>query len=292
MSLSAELAADRDPAADRRREFKRLVREVNVEISDFCNRICPYCPYELKKRGDSRNIDLELVERLFADLAKVDFAGLVHLNLYNEPLHDFPFFLEVNRLRRKYLPNSQTLVNSNGDYINAKIMQEIIDNEIDSICVTIHYKKSWDVTAQSALVDRFIAKTGLPLTPKVCDDHIIAESTFGRTRVMVRALDFALHGNDRGASLYHGVLKTTRTRPCDVPEWQINVNSVGDVYPCCNIYPRVHKNGEYRVGSLREASIFDVYFSPEYQNFLAKAKAINAHAADIPAVCRTCTEPR
>ena len=280
------------PLDARRRAFKSAVEEVNIEISSYCNRTCVYCPNAYHGKIERKDLDASILERLLADLGSIGYDGLLNFNLYNEPLHDYDLFCRAFDASKRHVPDCWFRLNSNGDYVTKAIMQDLLDQGFHEIVFSIHYRDGWNAEAQLAAINHFIKRSGLPpITPTVTEGCISSVQTVGKTRVKINSIDYLQHGTDRGGEIGESNAKIVRSAPCELPKWQINVNFEGDVYPCCNIYPRKDLSGEYRLGSLRDSSIFDIYFSEPYQTFMRTVMNATGNA-DLPECCRGCNECR
>lgn len=102
--------------------FSQNIQEVNIELSNFCNRQCSHCPRERVRRIDAKNINDALLEKVLAELRLINFSGTIHTHLYNEPLYDPEYWLACYRLIKQHLPNCKVGIATNGDYFKRRFV--------------------------------------------------------------------------------------------------------------------------------------------------------------------------
>ncbi len=275
--------------------FKNNIQEVNIEISGYCNRKCPYCPNVLEAGYRRELMDRALFTGLLEDLRKIDFAGTIHLNLFNEPLHDLDYFFWAADQCATIVPEAKHNLHTNGDYIKDEgTLVKLLTSGLNSVCITIHYPDSWDHDRQLERLKTFMEKVGVGFLPLADNGNFIqAAAKAGSTTLSIRTINFQDCGQDRGGTLSGSVLSQFRTKSCGLPRWQINVNYLGEVYPCCNVVPRQEFGGEYCLGSLKDKRIFDIYSSKWAQDFIDCTAKISGDTPHLtPKACRTCSDSR
>ena len=114
---------------------------------------------------------------------------------------------------------------------------EVVSTGVDYIAVTIYYTK-WDREYQLKKFQEFMAKIGLSGCVNAEENSILFETNINKSYVLVRSVNFEVFGQDRGGLIKEGVARVKRVVPCDLPEWQININYLGEIYPCCHVFPR------------------------------------------------------
>ena len=83
-----------------KRLFKRYVDNVILELFDYCNRQCGYCPVSLVDRMSEINrMSPDHFGKILGDLAEIDYANHICLNLFNEPMADPTLFTAIEQLR-------------------------------------------------------------------------------------------------------------------------------------------------------------------------------------------------
>jgi hypothetical protein len=257
------------PIADEtmaREVFRRTVSEVQVEISSFCNRRCPYCPVSLVDRHSANHrIDDGTFERILADLAAIGYDRRVGLSLYNEPLGDPRLEERIVRARRD-LPRALIYFYSNGDYLTAEMLTRLAAAGLDEITVSIHPApgKPYADTAITRRAEQLARRLGSRYEAEihVPDAFQAGRIPFPGIRVHVTALDYRKHGQDRGGLLPDLTPARPRRAPCSRPFTNFVVDNAGLVLPCCQIFSDHPEHAPYIVGRLEDfPSIFQAYCS-------------------------------
>ena len=250
---------------DRKNYFSDLVEVINLETSSSCNRKCTYCPVSVVDRTSKFLIDNELFKRILSDLSTIKYSKNITLNLYNEPLMDAQFVSKV-KIIKDILPDCFLNFNSNGDYLNKKNFKEILYSGADEIRITLHSdKKNYNVDKQFLRYKKFFNQIGLDsslINEIVVDSNqnMRFEKIINNSNFLVMSNNWSAFGNDRGGIIDSLSLKSDRINPCMKPIREITIGYDGYVYPCCQIIPDAI-NDNYKIGSLNQDSIFDLYFS-------------------------------
>jgi MoaA/NifB/PqqE/SkfB family radical SAM enzyme len=271
--------------------FGQNIQEVNIELSNFCNRQCFHCPRERVRRRDAKNINDDLLEKILSELRSINFSGTIHTHLYNEPLYDPEYWIACYRLIKQGLPNCKVGIATNGDYLDADLFKTLIDLCVDILNVTIYYTV-WNEVEQLSKLTKYMEKIGLD--GEVISTHygIFLKKQINQTTFHLRSVNFEKAGQDRGGSLREGVNKVKRSTPCGLPRAQFNINFDGEVFPCCNILPRKEINAQYAMGSVRDKSLFEIYAGAEFTKFRTTVEAINGEDSEMPDCCRFCSDGR
>jgi hypothetical protein len=273
------------------RMFKNNIKEVNFELSNYCNRKCIHCPRYYVESGEIVTITDDILHKIFRNLRAINFSGRIHPHIYNEPLYDYGLLSKVISMWKKYLPEATFALATNGDFFTSEILSDLVNNCISNIYITIYYDK-WDTQKQLAKVNCFLEKFKLGTVLEADQDRIIFTCHRHKTEILVRSVNFQKIGNYRGGLVKEQVVRKARSTPCSLPMWQFNMNYLGDNFPCCNIFPRRTLNDEYLMGNVLNKTIFDIYGSNQYQTFLNSVSAIHGEKSDMPDCCRLCSERR
>jgi len=215
----------------------------------------------------------------------------VSLNLYNEPLADKSIYGYIEQLRRG-LPNAYMFFNSNGDYLNNDVLDELDKLGLNSITVTLHPSKNRHYEEDDRM--RHMIKTykrlgrSLDILDYKRNDFILSKFTHGDLEVKVRTKNWGKYGESRAGAITDLVEKKKRNWPCARPFREFTLFHDGYSYPCCNIFSGLDEEKKYSVGKLSEyTSIFDLYASSamvEYRKDLFGMGVKNPP-------CDVCTEP-
>lgn len=266
--------------------FQQNIREVNIEISNYCNRRCPYCPNSIFEYNDYKNIDFTVFKKVILELSEIGYENNIALNLFNEPLYETGHTFSLIETIKKYLPKSKILIFTNGDFINKEVIDNL-SNNVHAIAITIHYNKIFstdDSYKKIIKILRDIGENDVKVNKE--PNRVYSEFTRKKSIISIQSKNFKIFGQDRGGSVTQFTNSCKRTNPCNISEWQFNINFEGDVYPCCNIYPR-DINKSLLLGNVKQNTIFDIYGSEAYQNFIK-----NISNCKFPKQCMNCTEER
>ena len=225
-------------AEEKREIFKKFVAIINIETNAFCNRRCPYCPVSETPRDNLAMQDY-IFEGILEELCTLDFQSTISLNLYNEPLSDPQIVERVRRVREK-LPRSFIRFNSNGDFLDATLLESLESAGLNGLNITLHTTKrhSYDEAESKKKLDKFYARLGFtPPNYEVCEGESIQSSLrFGALSLAVSTQNYDVIGTDRGGAVQHLSAKN-RTAPCVKIFREISIDYLGRVFPCCNIFP-------------------------------------------------------
>jgi radical SAM protein with 4Fe4S-binding SPASM domain len=256
--------------------FSEAVQTIEISISRFCNRRCPYCPNSQVDRLSNRSVMADaLFYNIMRQLCRIDYAAGIHINRYNEPLADRGYALRRIREIKAFLPRCSITVFTNGDYLDASYVRDLGELGVTAMLATVHEAPTG--TSFADLLqdqDRRMAKLGLPFfyqmnsTNNVRTAHVNSGSAMAFTYM---AQDFhrrdengVLWMQDRGQAL--DVAKgMQRDTPCFMPFVQMQIEWDGELLPCCQIQPDAFDPGQYSLGRLTETSdIFQAWTTPAY----------------------------
>ena len=96
--------------------FKSYVKHFQIEPNSYCNRTCWFCPNSsIDRRSSNVSIDRNLLLKILAELAEINYDQSFIWCGYGEPLADETIFDNV-RLAKNMLPNAHHRLFSNGDF--------------------------------------------------------------------------------------------------------------------------------------------------------------------------------
>lgn len=196
------------PASDpdvQRKLFQSYVHNITLELFDYCNRQCPYCPVSLiDRRSKIQLMSDGHFSKIVADLREIDFAGSVCLNLFNEPLAHERTFTAISQLSDA-LPNARIWFNSNGDYLSRKVLERLQAAGLKRIVVTLHIaaEAEYEDRQQLTRISQLLARTGIGFTiersrPSI---DIRASARFRGLDITVKSVNYLEHGVNRGGAM-------------------------------------------------------------------------------------------
>jgi radical SAM protein with 4Fe4S-binding SPASM domain len=256
--------------------FKQAVQTVEISISSYCNRRCPYCPNAKVDRISQQNLMSDgLFLNVLRQLCQIEYAGGIHINRYNEPLADHDYALKRLREIKAFLPKCFINVFTNGDYLDAAYVRELGEAGVTCMLGTIHEAPN-GTSFPDLLIDqdRRLARLGLPFEYAMNETgnmRVASVDTGTPMQFNYVAQDFhrrdangVLWMEDRGQSLAveRGMVRST---PCFMPFVQMQIEWDGQLLPCCQIQPDAFAKGQYSLGTLTESSnIFLEWCNTQY----------------------------
>ena len=277
--------------SEQRELFAAYVRNITLELFDYCNRQCPYCPVSLVDRRSAVKLMPEPVfERIVEDLEAIDFAGSICLNLYNEPMAHERTFEAVERFRRA-VPKARVWFTTNGDYLNRKSLERLADAGLVRIVVSLHVEAggTYDDMEQISRLSQLSARTGRPFKldkfrPGV---DFRARGRFKGIEITVKSANYLEHGVNRGGALEEIPVKAERETPCDRPFHDLTIAWNGNVYPCCQFFEGLAAHEPFVVGNIADAdSLYALYCDKMMSSFRRDVFGYGPKRAP----CDTCTE--
>ena len=210
---------------------------VQIETSTFCNRNCHGCPVSLFPRKKAFMSD-EVFGKVIDDLARLNFAGIIHLHAFNEPLAD-KTIVEKVRLISKRLPKAQIKMNSNGDFLSFDMLSQLVSAGLKELYVT-----QYDGRISQRLL-RILDKAGS------------REKEVLKVRVK-SDLDFV--GNRAGLLAPEIGCCEPLLADCNRPSNQLVINYRGDIVICCNDYL-----AKISLGNVMGSSLLEIWNSKKFK---------------------------
>jgi radical SAM protein with 4Fe4S-binding SPASM domain len=277
--------------------FARAVQTIELSISSYCNRRCPYCPNAQVDRLSTNHFMADgLFLNVMRQLCRIDYAGYFHINRYNEPLADRDYALRRLREINSFIPRATVVVFTNGDYLDAAYVAALADAGVNAMLATVHEAPRG--TSFADLLrdqDRRLARLGLPYvydmnaSGNVRTAHVQTGSGMSLEYV---AQDFhrrdengVLWMQDRGQSLpvRRGMVRST---PCFMPFVQMQIEWDGELLPCCQIQPDAFAKGQYTLGRLDDAS--NIFLEWANRNYVQWRRDLFSYAIK-KAPCASCS---
>ncbi|MCX8508525.1 MAG: radical SAM protein, partial [Rhodobacteraceae bacterium] len=253
-----------DPATQRT-IFRKSINRVEVETHSYCNRRCDYCPNVTGDRLGPNLLMADAVwQAILRDLAEVGYAGVFVLNSYNEPLYDRALILARLAELRAVLPGARTMIYTNGDYLVPGYAEDLAAAGLDYLHVSIHLKRG-DVFSDAyvrARIEEISARAAIPVRYVTArpGELLVARFQTGALEMESRAINFDVHGNDRGGLLPQLSPQAVRTAPCTFVFQHLHVGYNGNVMPCCHLRSDRPEHAAHVIGNIAGAgSIFSIF---------------------------------
>ena len=252
------------------------LRLVEIELFDYCNRRCNWCPNKFIDRYHKKEIkflDENIFYNLINELAKNNYNGAITFSRYNEPLSCYKFLNYAIKEIKKILPNCKCITNTNGDYISNIGKDELLIDELTIM--------DYDNKGKSFAISQ-LNKFGATID-KIEEKYIYASR--GDMKILYYLnWEQNRHITDR-AGLLPEYTKIIRDRSCYEPKYFVGINYDGTVSPCCNIRNDCESTKPYIIGDLRKSSLSEILTSDKATAFTKQCELGNF---DGLTCCRTC----
>ena len=105
---------------------------IEIELFAFCNRKCSWCPNgQLIDRINNKSVlNKNLLQNFLQQLQDLNYSGVFSFSRYNEPFANFKLFQDSLLLIKEYFPYAKLVTNSNGDYLNKTIIDNMLIDEL------------------------------------------------------------------------------------------------------------------------------------------------------------------
>ena len=248
----------------KRRLFAQNVKLVEIETHARCNRICWFCPNAVKdRRRDRTRASADMLERLFTQLAQIEYRGQLKVARYSEPMVDLDNLCEQLARARKLLPRAELAIVTNTDYLTRQSLVRLEKVGLDVLYMSLYLRnrERWTAKLAHDYSQRIARKLSLPeLKRDVTPTSVRYEFKHPRMRIYSACIDFGHQGSDRGGTVKF-YTTVNRRGPCREPFSTFVVDHNGAVAPCCNVRSDFTEHADYLVGNLADpaSNIFDIY---------------------------------
>tara|TARA_B100000902_G_C27291617_1_gene907477 strand:- start:212 stop:1075 length:864 start_codon:yes stop_codon:yes gene_type:complete len=241
---------------------------VEISNSGMCNRKCSFCP-----RSDPEYPDIneffsdELHTKLCSQLSDNGFEGVLAYAGFNEPLLHKGIYRHIKE-SKKYLPNARIEVITNGDVLNIKRIEKLIESGLTILSIS-----AYDGPDQANEYQ------------KMCEDAKLREDQFiVRHRYLPPEENFGINLTNRGGTMKNAdykinSLKSCLKESCYYPSYDFFVDYNGDVLMCSHDWAK--KN---ILGNLAKQDFLDIWLSEKAS--LSRQKLYQANRSFSP--CNVC----
>lgn len=228
--------------------IKSYFRNVEIEVNNYCNRKCGYCPNSKSIVG-KKEMSVEVYHKVIERLVDINFSGRMSYHFYNEPLL-FSNLLEFIRYSQEKLPWVRKVLYSNGDNLTKGLLYELFDVGIDFFVITNH-------NPESSIEEHSFYKVY----------HELPEEMKNNLEYLTNS-DLLL--TNRGGALECDNKVDEGVKACRIPDSLIVIDVEGNVIPCYEDYYRT-----LVMGNVMNESLYDIWDNEDYQkmrNFLRHGK--------------------
>jgi len=225
-----------------------LPLEIELTLSDSCNRNCKCCP-----RGNediAPNTNLEVTQFLYKKIAKelkeLSFKGLIMLGGYGEPLLHKDIIDIVKEFNFTFVG-----ITTNGDLLTDSLLKDIINAGVHMVSISVYEER---------LLKRFFNFA------KIYSNKIIVRNRYEEPQKLFNNRAGTLNENKRGGVCYY-------------PFYMVNIDSNGDCFPCCHEWQR-----RLKIGNIYQHTIWEVWTSNRIKEI--RRKILEGNRDLYP--CRIC----
>ena len=252
--------------------FSKSIKIVEIEPFSFCNRKCWFCPNSyIDRQSENHIMPEEIFLKVVKELKEIDYSKCLTFTRYNEPLSNTLIFDRIKKVR-EMLPNVFININSNGDYLNNKTVENLYQAGLDRIEIQIYPEKNQENFDESHTINKInnvIKLLGLEnynITTKIIPGVQVIVDIFYKNSLIV-----SFSGKDMNKVMFSrgGYLneyfkgKKERIEPCFSSFVNFIIDYNGNVMPCCNLRSDIEAHKDYILGNIYNNSIFEIFMSKE-----------------------------
>ncbi len=222
-----------------------LPTEIEISESGTCNRSCSFCPRSAADFEDKKEfISNELYEKLCLELNELNYKGTIRFSGFVEPLLDKNIY-NLLKMGRKYLPDCNIEMVTNGDPLNLKRLKKLFENGLNRI-----------------LISAYDSKEDADKLEDLCKSaDLSTEQYIVRHRYYSEEQDFGITLSNRAGLMENAeykikALKDPLKNPCYIPSYTFFLDYQGDVLMCPHDWGK-----KVLLGNLTKENFLDIWFS-------------------------------
>ena len=225
-----------------------LPTEIEISESGTCNRSCSFCPRSAPNFDDKKEFITNLLhEKLCLELKEVNYKGTIRYSGFVEPLLDKNIFYLINMVR-KYLPESNIEMVTNGDPLNLKRLNKLFDNGLNRLLISAYDGKEDAQKLEDLCVSANLKK----------------EQYMVRHRYYSEEEDFGITLSNRSGLMENAEFKIASLKeplknPCYIPSYTFFLDYQGDVLMCPHDWGK-----KVILGNLNKENFLDIWFSKKF----------------------------
>jgi len=217
---------------------KPLFSWIDINLTELCNRACVFCPRADDSIYPNQHLHIseKLISKIVQELEKIDYKGSVVFAGFGEPmLH--PELLKLI----SHFKNIRLEIVTNGDPLNAKLIQKMITNGIDLICISMY-----DGPEQ---IEKF--------TKMFHEANVSKEHYLLRDRWHTQEDEYGLKLTNRAGMVSVGHQEAVKIdKACYYPHYSMTIDWNGDSLLCVQDW-----NKKIKFGNLNSQSLLDIWYS-------------------------------
>lgn len=245
-----------------------LMAVVEISNSGLCNRKCSFCPRSDPNYPDINEFLSEKTHtKIFSELSELNYNGMVIYSGFVEPLLHKKIYENIAEAR-KFLPNSQIEIITNGDVLNIKRIKKLFESGLSTLLISVYDGPKEE--------ERFY---------ELCKDADLKQHQFIiRNRYLPSEENFGLNLSNRSGLLkdaFYSVqpLKNSLKTKCNYPAYNFFIDYNGDVLMCSHDWGK-----KYILGNVEKEKIIDIWGNEKFDR--ARKKLLNKDRNFTP--CNKC----
>lgn len=241
-----------------------MITKFEFQISNYCNRRCPWCPQFFDKKDIKNTImDEKIIDKMLNNFIEYNYLFDKNVKIaftrYNEPIYNhkilYSYSKKIKDFCRKNVNNCiVTSVNTNGDFLNLSTLYSL--QYIDRITIN-DYNGLTKSKAMIKILQLFGLEAYNNMEINIKDKEIYfnineQEYTFCYSKNQY------IHTRTRG-NLLKNFYEIKRDYDCDIIGKLIEIDYNGDVYPCCEVSSMNCEHIEMCCGNILKDNFLDIY---------------------------------
>ncbi len=231
--------------------FRDLPTNIDIEINSKCTRRCYYCPRPI---DESEILSADIFYSIIDQLRVCGYKGKISPISFNEPLTDDRLNTFLEYVIRQ-LPDSEIVLNTNGDLLTREKVEEFYKIGVSSIVVSLHDPLSAE---QERRLREF-------------------EQEFDKVKLVDRRDGYRKHPlfSRGGKVVFENSISTTSC----IYTTNMVIRATGDVTLCCEDI-----GAEYKFGNVYDQGVREIWQSPRFRQ---TRKEIQRGSFGLP-ICDVC----
>ncbi len=268
--------------------LRKHLTEIEIEIFNFCNRKCWFCPNNfIDRHSNVTFLEENAYLNILQQLKDINFSRVITYARYNEPLSQKDVFLNRLRQAREYCPNAILRTNTNGDYIDSvEYIDQLASAGLNELEIQCYLGKDEEYSVAEFMQRSNNWSKKLNLSYEIVNHEFWIEAIFNyeRMKLTFAMRNFKNDGCNRG-DLLNDIKTFDRQSPCLIPFQHLYIDYSGDVMLCCNLRHDAPQHKDFIIGNIYKESLADIFMS---ENIIKYRKLLSYHGSKI-SPCNSCS---
>ncbi len=218
---------------------------IDINVTELCNRKCVFCPRVSAEFYPNLNLNMDknLAEKIGAELAALNYKGVVVFSGYSEPTL-CPHFEDIIS---SFPTNIRLELVTNGDNLTAKDFKKLYNAGINHFVVSLY-----DGEHQVKKFKKIFTEAGFKK-----DVYSLRDRWYDSDK------NFGLKLTNRGGTIDAGEQpEVIPDKPCYYPSYSMTIDWNGDVLVCMQDW-----NKKVKFGNVSTQSLFEIWTGKSYSKY-------------------------